>query len=444
MNNTLSMVFEFCVNLLQGIIFVTFCNRFFEPKFKKPVNIICYIATVMAMFVAINIQNNITLELAFSEIVLYCIVMFLYTLLCLKGKWYMKIAIPLLGYGLCLGVSLALSYFSAAVLGLDSSNIFGHQSFIYRVVMVLVVNMIYILLFYLIIKIFKDKIRLKSYTDILFFLVLPILAVLVLFMTFSIATDSRTSDVFRIYLGIISFVIFTVVVLMLNAMVKVTKSNELKTQNLLMKKEQQMYRNEIDNASKYIREIAKVKHDMKNQILCISEMLDSDSIEEAQNMCRRISDELKETSEVFNSSNVYLNSILNVIYKKAKEKEIDIRINIGSDYKEIDGSDLITIIGNLCDNAIEASQKQSGEKILRLSLVKRGEYYIMIVKNHIEDSVLNENPKLYSDKKDSIYHGYGIKSVRSLVKKYNGDIQIAEEEEMFVVRLMLEIPNFTK
>lgn len=444
MDNILSVTFEYAVSFLQSMMFVIFCYKFFEPKFKKSVNIICCLMAIVFMFAVIIVQNKINIHMAFSEILFYCAIMLPYSLLCLKGKWYLKMAIPLFGYGICLCVSLGFSYFSSVLLGLDGSSMFGFDSFIYRVVMTLVVNLTCIFLFFLIIKIFKDKIRLKSYTDILFFLIVPVFTVVVMLLTFSIAMDARTPDLFRIYLGIISLVMFTVAVLVLSAMVRVTKSNELKTQNLLMRQEQQMYKEEIDNANEYIKEIAKVKHDMKNQIFCIREMLDSDNIQEAQKICNSISLNLKETPEIFNSSNIYLNSILNVIYKKAREKGIDISVIVTADFKEIDGSDLITMVGNLCDNAIEALQKQSGDKILRIIFSERGGFYILSVKNHIEDSVLSENPNLESNKDDSLYHGHGINSVKTLVKKYNGNLKFSEEDKMFIVRLILEVPNSTK
>lgn len=444
MNNILTVAFEYMVSFLQSMMFVVFCYKFFEPKFKKSLNIISCITAIVLMFAIISVQNYINMQMAFSEIFLYCAIMLPYTFICLKGKWYLKIAIPLFGYCMCLCVSLGFSYFSSVLLGFGGNNMFGFDSFIYRVVMTLVVNLTCIFLFFLIIKIFKDKISLKSYTDLLFFLIVPVLTVVVMLLTFSIATDASTSDLFRIYLGIISLVIFAVAMLVLSAMVRVTKSNELKTQNLLMKQEQQMYREEINNANKYIKEIAKVKHDMKNQIYCISEMLDSDNIKEARSLCNSISVDLKETPEIFNIGNIYMNSIFNVIYKKAREKGIDICVILNTDCKFIDGSDLVTMVGNLCDNAIEALQNQTDKKILRITFFERGGFYIMSVKNYIKDSVLRENPDLQSSKNDALYHGHGISSVKELVKKYNGDLQISEENKMFIVRLMLEVPNSTK
>lgn len=443
MSEIITTIFELSVNLLQGVMFVTFCNKFLEPKYDKKINLIAYISTIIVMFGVITVQNYFVISFAYSEVILFCAVMLPYAIIFHKGKVYMRIAVPLFEYVICMCISLGLSYFSSAIFGFQHNNIFGQNTLIYRIVMVLVINLLDILVFFLIHNIFKNKIRLKSYTDILFFLILPIISIAVLFLTYLIATDGKTSDLYRIFLALISFAMFAVTVLVLNAMVKVTKSNEIKMQNMIMKKEQEMYISEIENGSEYIREIAKIKHDMKNKIYCIGEMLSTNNIKEAKTVCDSISQELKSAPEIFNTKNIHLNSILNVTYKKAKEKGVDIMVNAQTLFKDVDGIDLITVIGNLCDNAIEALQKQE-KKQLQLLLFRRSGYYMVAVKNNISDSVLENNPNLLSDKDNTVFHGHGINSVRNILKKYNGDIRLFEEDGFFVVEAYFEVPTTTQ
>ena len=67
-------------------------------------------------------------------------------------------------------------------------------------------------------------------------------------------------------------------------------------------------------------------------------------------------------------------------------------------------------------------------------------YLHIVMKNTIEGSVLKENPHLNTTKKDNVeQHGYGLKSVRDIVKKYNGSMQINEQEGYFVVDVILNM-----
>ncbi len=441
MNSIIPYAFEHFISLFQSGIFVTFCYKFLEPKFSKVLNIIAWAVTIVAMYIAITIQNYITPTFAFSEILIYSTIMIPYCILCLKGKLYQKISLPLLFYGFGLIISFIVSSISNEILGHYDTDLFGSPNFPLRVFYTVTVIMLQMFLLYILLKVYKNKIKLKNSIDIILYVALTFITLLVVCLCFSIASAPSTSSRHIIYLMFIMIAIFCIVVIVLNTMVKITRNHELKTQNIMMHKKQIIYQNEINNADKYISEVAKVKHDIKNKLFCIGEMLKSDNIDEAIKMCGNISNELKNTSDIFHTNNVFLNSILNVVSNKCDEAGIDTEFNIGCDFRNIEGTDLITIIGNLCDNAIESLSKQTDNKTLSLSLKKRGNYYILVVKNHIEASVLSDNPKLTTNKKNTMYHGYGIDNVKTLVHKYNGDIQFAEEDNMFIVRLMLEIPE---
>ena len=65
-------------------------------------------------------------------------------------------------------------------------------------------------------------------------------------------------------------------------------------------------------------------------------------------------------------------------------------------------------------------------------------------KNKIIDSVLSENPLLHTDKADKKNHGKGISIVKSIAKKYGGDVVISEKNNEFIVSVILDNRIFTK
>lgn len=443
MTDVLYSVFEVAVSLFQSAVFVIFCFSFFERRFSKKVNIICCLVAIGIMFMEINIQNYFHLAFQNSEVILYCAVMIPYCMICFKGPWFLRLFIPIFEYLLCMSVSFGLLHFTVGILGLDPSHIGIHNS-LYRIISVTMINLVYVFILYVIRKIYKSKIKFNKVSDFIVFLVFPLIIFVILLLTYAIASDANTSDLYRVFLGIISILSFAIAIIILSIMVKVGKSYEIQTRNLLMQREQEMYKKEIDNAGKYINEIAGIKHDMKNQVFCIAEMISNGDIAEAEEMCKTMTDKLNETNEIFNSKNIFLNSILNVTYRKAKENNIDIKIKVDCDFSKLEGSDIITLIGNLTDNAIEALSKQNSNRSMRIALSQKGGYYVLAVRNHIEKSVLKNNPSLATNKKDKLFHGYGLKSVNDIVNKYKGCIKIDEKNSEFLVSLMLEIPSLTE
>jgi sensor histidine kinase regulating citrate/malate metabolism len=224
-------------------------------------------------------------------------------------------------------------------------------------------------------------------------------------------------------------------------MLRAAHSNRIQTENYIMKKQQELYREKIIEANKNLEEIAVIRHDMKNKILCIGELLNSSNYDEAKLMCSDLKYELEKSTVLFHTDNLYLNSILNITYKKAKDRNIDIKITAACNFKGIGSSDLVAMIGNLCDNAIEYLSTVDGERNLELKLSQKGNYYFISGKNNITASVLSGNPKLKSGKDDKVLHGHGIKNIKNIAKKYKGSVDIHEDNGYFIVNIMLEIPH---
>lgn len=303
----------------------------------------------------------------------------------------------------------------------------------YRIIFLLITNFISLLTIYTVNEIIIQK---RFY--LIFY---PISICCILFVPLGLSSNEHIQNMNYLLIIIVSIIIIASGIPFL--LRRIQKNHSLKIQNKLIKQEQLMYMNQIKEANRYIEEIAKIKHDMKNNIFCISELISDSNTEAAIQICEKINNELNNIPHVFHSGNIYLDSILNVICKKAKERNIDIKISLKTDLKNIDGTDLISLLGNLSDNAIEAIDEDMDRRNIIISIFEKGDSYIISVKNDIPQSVLEYNNSLRTSKPDSIYHGIGLRMVNSIVKRYNGFLDITEENDMFIINIMLKIPSIT-
>lgn len=85
---------------------------------------------------------------------------------------------------------------------------------------------------------------------------------------------------------------------------------------------------------------------------------------------------------------------------------------------------------------MEASIKVTDPKI-EIILSKKKDYYTIIVKNRIEQSVLKNNVMLKTTKKDKQWHGIGIQSIREIVHRYNGMMEYYEKDDWFIANIWL-------
>ena len=60
-----------------------------------------------------------------------------------------------------------------------------------------------------------------------------------------------------------------------------------------------------------------------------------------------------------------------------------------------------------------------------------------IFENYILKSVLGENPELKTTKKEKQGHGIGIESVKELVRREEGDLEIFEENNYFISQILI-------
>lgn len=183
-------------------------------------------------------------------------------------------------------------------------------------------------------------------------------------------------------------------------------------------------------------QIRALKHDMKNHTLVMLSYLEENRVEEAKAYAGELLDKLNKMYTYVNVGNSLLNYIINNKLSAAKEQGIEIKAeieNLAFDY--MDSVDFSALLNNLLDNAIHGALESKSPKLEVQISAKKG-FDIITVKNSIDESVLERNPEFVSTK-DKPGHGYGMKQIRSIVEKYNGDIDIYEKEKQFIVSIML-------
>ena len=143
-----------------------------------------------------------------------------------------------------------------------------------------------------------------------------------------------------------------------------------------------------------------------------------------------------------NTGNIALDSVINYKISKMTENGIEVESNISlPENLKIDEDDFIIIIGNILDNAAEAVEKikNGSKKYIYMSLEYELGNIWLCVKNSFENEIKIRGDKFITYKKDKSIHGIGLQSVKSTIGKYNGQMDISIEENIFVVNIILYI-----
>ena len=128
---------------------------------------------------------------------------------------------------------------------------------------------------------------------------------------------------------------------------------------------------------------------------------------------------LEATKPTIHCGNNYLDAILNYEITICKKNKIDTRFEINSIPEiNVEPSDLSSIFSNILNNAVEANLKLNDyERFISLKMFCYKNYLSAIIKNPYKNSIIESDGIFITDKSDKIYHGYGIKSVKSSVER---------------------------
>ena len=152
-------------------------------------------------------------------------------------------------------------------------------------------------------------------------------------------------------------------------------------------------------------EIQKKKsHEFKNHILCIESLLKAHEYDKASKYVRNISNTFIGEKNVINTNHVIINAILNTKYQEAISKNIVFVFKVNDLSKiVIEDEDLVVILANLLNNAIEACEKCEEKKTIKLKFVIEENLIVLSVKNTCSHPI--------------IYSGNEIKQVKKMNQK---------------------------
>lgn len=104
--------------------------------------------------------------------------------------------------------------------------------------------------------------------------------------------------------------------------------------------------------------------------------------------------------------------------------------------------DLYTMMGNALDNAIEASRRLTGGQQAIRVVVRRqyGSAFVQI-SNYYDRLGPMRNGIPETTKGDKSEHGYGIPSIREIVERYDGVLDIETKQGIFLLSILIPCPN---
>lgn len=173
-------------------------------------------------------------------------------------------------------------------------------------------------------------------------------------------------------------------------------------------------------------------HDYDNHLQAIQRLLDSGKCEKAAEYVSQMSKSHEKAIHRIKTNHDIVDAVLNQKDLLAKSKGIILELHAG-DMAEVPmrSDDLVTLLANVLDNAIEACEKVDTEKIIRVKLEYTPKQLLFSVINPVASPVLIVDNRIETSKEDKYLHGLGLRNISLVLEKYGSSYELFCEDGFF-------------
>ncbi len=414
-----------------SIIFVILCKMFIEifevkrvNKIKIPPSILILSLILIIYSITVIFANNFLLKQLF---VLFCSSIFMW--LYFKQSFF-KILVFVLLYQ---GAGLVIDYTTIILISkcFPVVTLTNLSEPMINIFMGALSQTLLLCFIFFLKKIFHNKSS-DLFTSIewIRFSIFPIFTIMViisLLTGFEIPLNNNQKNILIcIAFGLI--VMNIVVFYLINDILK--RELQIRNNKILIER----VRSEKENYDK----LRKREHEHKNHISFITALAKDNKYQELNEYLNEYNKSYIQQMDLIDTNNTTINAILNLKYQEAKNKGIVfvIKINDLSDLN-IKDDDLVIILSNLLNNAIEASEK-SNKPTIKLKFIKEQKQIIISVINTISVEPVTDNSNYITTKTTSPHlHGIGIDNIKESVSKYGGTCVIKHDKLNFQFTILI-------
>lgn len=224
---------------------------------------------------------------------------------------------------------------------------------------------------------------------------------------------------------ITSFILLAINILIFYIYSKLIYDMELKQRNIIYEQQLELCEKHQQERESTMLQMRDVKHNMKNNLISILAYAKNSDYDKIINFVEELmGNGALNIITYSNTGNIVVDSLVNFWSSMAKKSDIDFSVKSSIPMQmTFQSADLCLILGNMLENAVEATQKVNFEKYIRLQ-IKYDRGNLLIFLQNSFNGIVNKNKsgKIISSKFDAKNHGIGLVSIYRTAEKYSGTV----------------------
>ena len=436
MQSVLWFLIEVAANLCESFLCVHFIINSFDGKVKFLSSRVVHLIGTLVMATVVTVLNKMTVYEGLLGLI-YVLCFFVFEIIFLRGTVCRKFFISILT-NICLISTAMLSGNILSVIFNNHSQLFSEQTLERLAYMIF--GIAFAAYIFTILSRFtygnRFSLNIKEWALILSVLLISSLIIAAIH-TNILNGNINNEQLYLLMLSELGLILINIICLYITANLSETHKREEK---LLVEKKQNEYTQKYAQTVKeQYEQTRRLRHDMKQYCTVLDGLIADKKYDEARTLISENYKNISRSEVVVDVGNDFVNSILNAKLTLAKSLGIEVICSVEKELSGIESADLCNLLGNMLDNSIEAAQKcEPPKRSIELNISAAGNRLNITVRNSVFCSVLKENPNLLTSKPNKSDHGFGIKTIKSIVEKYGGTTDFYEENMTFVCRVELQ------
>jgi sensor histidine kinase YesM len=286
----------------------------------------------------------------------------------------------------------------------------------------------------------NENIKSLSNKNNMVLLLIPIGSMFIVYNTFMINAFEENYQYIKLSL-VSSILVLVINIIIFKLYFDLSKEKELQRHNAVYEKQLELCSQHMKEKESIMLDFRNARHDMKQHFIVLMEMLDSNQNKLAIEYLSELIDmNVLNNTGISNTDNIVVDSLINAKYSLALKHKIKFETNIHIPMQlPFESADISILLGNILDNAIEASVTiPVDERIIRCFMKYENNILIITVINSFSGKLSrNKNGKIKTTKKSPENHGIGLESIKKIASKYYGSVVVETSEEIFKIKVII-------
>lgn len=203
-----------------------------------------------------------------------------------------------------------------------------------------------------------------------------------------------------------------------------------------------VWKSYFEEQEKQIQQVRSIRHDMQAHLIVLQYYLEEEKYEDAKNYLTHLRSQVctRSPEREIEVGNPLVDVIIREYLMKSEDMILFSNKGKLPDKTFVTDYEWCTIFSNLISNATEACANICNtEKWIQLEISTDKENLCIVMKNPVEGIIKKEVFEGRTTKVDKLSHGYGLKNIKTIIEKHDGELKYSCKENLFTVEIRLKM-----